>query len=101
MKLLRGEAANVKDCFTRFSFQALLFSVAVLGLVASYQTRYPFIAPATVPVAFLLLVVTRIGTYKYGTANRNFGYDLHLHRVASLEGRTGSGWQERMRLIGW
>ncbi|KAA3614023.1 MAG: hypothetical protein DWQ05_17275 [Calditrichaeota bacterium] len=98
--MLRREAQNVKDCFTRFSFQALAFSTAVLGAVARYQIEFPAIALSSFGVIILLLVVARIGTYKYATANRHFGYELHLQRTLHLTDKE-NGWQSKMREIGW
>ncbi len=98
--MLRKEAQNVKDCFTRFSFQGLAFSTAILSAIARYQFDHPFIGLSSFGVIVLLLVITRIGTYKYATANRHFGYELHLQRSLHMTDRPG-GWQQRMREIGW
>lgn len=98
--MLRKEAQNVKDCFTRFSFQGLAFSTAILSAVARYQIDYPLIGLSSFGVIVLLLVIARIGTYKYATANRHFGYELHLQRSCHMPDREG-GWQDYMRNIGW
>src|SRR5450759_5860216 len=107
VKTLRQEAGEVKDCFTKFSFQALGLATAVLGIIAAKQADQPYVALAAVLVIGLLLVVSRIGIYKYTTANRNFGYELHLNRLAQIEtsGQAASdlkgsrevGWEEAMR----
>lgn len=53
-----------------------MFSTAVLGIIARYQVEVPLISLAAALVSVLLLAVARIGTYKYFTANRNYGYEL-------------------------
>lgn len=110
-KTLREEANFVKDCFTRFSFHSLAISAVVLGIIARCQADYPCVAFASILVIILLLSVARIGTYKYGTANRNFGYELHLSRTKNQMNKTKSPklnedagnifWDDEMRYIAW
>lgn len=107
IKVLREEASTVKDCFTKFSFQALAISTAVIGFVATKQQEQPLVALVSVFVFMFMLVVIRIGTYKYGTANRNFGYELHLHSALThkrvgvstelIEATRKISWEEAMR----
>ena len=47
------------------------------------------------------MTVARIGTYKYGTANRNYGYELHLFRSKYTIANSAKGWQSYMRNISW
>jgi len=101
IQTLRQEAQGLKECYTRFSFQALAFGTAVLGIIARYQPYYPFIALASIAVILFLIIVPRIGTYKYGSANRGYGYELHLYRTKGLPDSSGDGWRSRMREIGW
>jgi len=98
---LRDEAKSVKDCFTNFSFQAIAFSTVALGIIANYQKDNPVTALGSIFVIALLLAVARIGTYKYATANRCFGYELHLYRTRGIEQSHGEGWQDYMRSLGW
>lgn len=100
VKALRQEANEVKECFTRFSFQALAFSAAIFGLIGRFEDNHLFAALGSTAIVVLLLLVARIGTYKYGTANRHFGYELHLYRVRYLQDHKGS-WRNHMRQIGW
>ena len=97
---LRNEASEVKDCFTRFSFQALTIAIAAFGLILKFQKDNPLIALSSVLVIGLLLTVVRIGVHKYETANRVFGYELHMYRRIRLPDST-EGWQASMRQIGW
>jgi hypothetical protein len=85
---LRKEASDVKQCFTNFSFQALAFSSAVLGIIFGFMIKYNVAALASIPAIFLLIIVCRIGIYKYSTANRNYGYELHLARMRNQYSKT-------------
>ena len=86
---LREEAFNVKDCFTKFSFQALGLSAVVLGLIVRFQIEFALTGFASVPVIVFLLLVARIGLHKYETANRLYGYELHLCRRVRLKEAAG------------
>lgn len=97
---LRSEAESLKDCFTRFSFQAIAFSALVFGLLSDPDTPQAVLLVASAFVVTMLLAVARIGTYKYGNANLLHGYELHLERTRNLTD-TKSGWQRHMRSIGW
>lgn len=96
----RHEAGDVKDCFTRFSFQALGLSAVILGVIARYQAEQSSIGLASALVVILVLAVARIGNYKYATANRNFGFQLHVERTSRITPSKG-GWQQNMRYVGW
>jgi hypothetical protein len=98
---LRAEAESVKDCFTRFSFQALALSALVLGVIAQFQSDNPHVAFASILVIILVLAVARIGNYKYATANRHFGYQLHLERTNTFIFHEKTAWQGWMRYVGW
>lgn len=97
---LRVEADSLKDCFTRFSFQAIAFSALVFGLLGRGGTPESLLVVATVFVVTMLLAVARIGTYKYGNSNLLHGYELHLERTKNLTD-TPDGWKDSMRGIGW
>jgi hypothetical protein len=79
---LRKEAAEVKDCFTKFAFQAIGIAVAVLGYMALHHENLYASLISTAVVIQLLLVAARVGTHKYHTANRNYGFELYLRHVA-------------------
>jgi len=81
IETLRKEAQEVKDCFTRFSFAALGIATGVFGLIASQMEQRPWVGISAIPVIVMLVVVARIGTHKYATSNRNFGYELNLGRA--------------------
>ena len=98
---LREDARSLKDCYTTFSFQAIAFASAVLSIIARYQPEYPFFGLASVATIILLITVARIGTYKYASANRQYGYELHMFRVRNLKKFKGNGWKPYMREIGW
>jgi hypothetical protein len=116
---IRREASEVKDCFTRFSFQAIAFAGPALALIAGLALKITpdgatapemaefgglvIVALATAAVISLLLAVARIGTYKYGTANRNLGYELHLERTRpeSPVKAKGNENQDASKIIAW
>lgn len=100
IRQLREEAGAVKDCFTRFSFQAIMASSVILGALVGYQGKNTHIGFASILVVILLLSVARIGTYKYATANRHYGYELHLARSADMDDED-TGWKSEMREIKW
>ena len=81
IKRLREEANFVKDCFTKFSFWVLGFSCIILGLIARSQPYHEYVGLVSILITILVLSVARIGIYKYGTANRGYGYELFLERV--------------------
>ncbi|KAA3613019.1 MAG: hypothetical protein D8M58_11960 [Calditrichaeota bacterium] len=101
IKRLREEAREVKDCFTKFSFQALVFTSITFGLIVRFQGDHPIISLASLALIFLLQAVARIGTYKYATANRNFSYELHLHRSMLSPESPPLGWKDDMRELSW
>jgi len=101
VKSLRQEAYEVKDCFTKFSFQASALNVVALGLIIRFQGEFPLSGFAAVPIVIFLLSVARIGLHKYETANRHYGYELHLYRRSRLNESQEGGWKNHMRNIGW
>lgn len=81
---LRAEAGEVKDCFTRFAFQGITFASAAVAFMFTVTDKIPLAAFTAVPVIAMLMQVARIGIFKYGTANRNHGYELHLARMSTM-----------------
>ena len=77
---LREEASNVKDCFTKFSFQAIAISVVYLGFVFKFQNESPEISVCSLIIMVFALMIAKIGNHKYNTANRNLGFLLFLER---------------------
>jgi hypothetical protein len=49
----------------------------------------------------VLLMVARIGIYKYVTANRNLGYELHLYQTRHIPANSPVEWQADMLEVGW
>jgi hypothetical protein len=82
---LRNEAHEVKDCFTKFSFQALAISTAAFGLILRFQHDSNWVSLSALSVIILVMVVAKIGNHKYNTANRNLGFILYLERMESLK----------------
>ncbi|MDE2216549.1 MAG: hypothetical protein KGJ87_05215 [Planctomycetota bacterium] len=100
-KVLRDEATHVKDCFTKYSYYGLLFSSAVLSLILKFVVGCPAVALSGIVTMIFLLSIARIGIYKYGTANRNCGYQLYIERAKTLDDTNSKSWKKYMLQIGW
>lgn len=101
---LRGEAASLKECFTRFTFQSITVSALGFGLIAGLVGKVSHVSLASIPLIGLLMAVCRIGAYKYAAANRSNGYELYLQRTRHLKYPNATekgGWTQDMRSIGW
>lgn len=102
---LRQEARDVKQCFTTYSYQALILSSAVLGSVFATMQHYPIVIFSVVPVVIFLMIICRTGIFKYASANRIYGYELHLERIRFLQsfnlGTSNDKTQCLYRMIGW
>ena len=99
---LRREAEAVKDCYTKFAFQAWSFTAATVALLFAGSGFVPQAAFACPLVALVILSVTRVGLHKYATANRHFGFEVYLHRRRRFtESTKPGGWRPFMREIGW
>jgi len=61
---LREEAASVKECFTRFSFQTIAFSAVSFGIIIKFQTGIPILSLCFLLITILALVVAKIGNHK-------------------------------------
>lgn len=95
---LRKEASDFKSCFTNFSFQALAFSAAALGIILGFmgEGKNQIIVFAVIPVILLLMIICRIGLFKYTSAHRHNGYELHLARLNFLMKTTSSEMQKQL-----
>ena len=100
VKRLRAEAGEVKDCATKYGFQALVLSTVVMGAIVPLLNKFPPAGFAAVPLVVFLLAIVRITLHKFETANRLYGYELHIYQRARLEDST-DGWNSHMRRIGW
>lgn len=100
LKQIREEANHNKDCFTRFSFQAITVAATGIGLIINFsETRY--IEYIGILVLWLTMFVSRIGNHKYATANRNFSYELHLGRIVKINSAKPSFILEKMSNLNW
>jgi hypothetical protein len=98
---LRTEAEAVKQCFATFCFQAVAFSAALLTAIAAYGSEHPEVNLVSALIAVLALAVCRIGTYKYATANRNYGFELFVDRLTRMRPETARRYTEASLSIGW
>lgn len=104
---LRAEAGAVKDCFTRFLFQSITLAAIAFGFIVT-RLDDPLVCLVAIPVIMILMAVSRIGIFKYDTANRNYGYELHLERLNTwiersnhIGDRTNTAKLEAIRHLGW
>ncbi len=56
----------------------------MLGFIAKFQVESPYVGFTSGLITMIVFSVSKIGIYKYGTANKNFGYELHLSRIDTL-----------------
>lgn len=97
---LRGEALEARTCYRTMSLQVLMFSVGALGAVLAVSESVPIAGLAAVGVMLLVMAVERMGIHKFSTANRHYGYQLHLERMSEDEVKRlgmGIGWEEACR----
>jgi hypothetical protein len=101
---LQSEVRDVKACFTEFSFQSSALATVAAGFMLSQLKDGYIVVLAAVPTIFVLMVVCRVAIFKYTTANRNLGYELHLDRLAAYERIGDENVSERVarvKQIGW
>jgi hypothetical protein len=105
IQAIRAEATSVKQCFTSYSFQALALASTILGISFGAMSNYPNAVYAPLPAIALLMAVGRMGIFKYATANRNHGYELHLARSKRLSYPWANSarprWHPDMRHLAW
>lgn len=97
---IRNEAEEVKDCYTKFSYQSWLFTVASLGIIFRLQLDQPLVGSLAVLPIILLLSVGRIGIHKYTTANRLYGFELYMNRRKRIEATENSKIKDH-KSVGW
>jgi hypothetical protein len=84
IKSLRQEASDAKSCFTTFSFQSIALSSAALGIIFNSAKNNSMASLAAIPLIGLLMIVCRIGIYKYSAANRAYGLQAYIERTEPL-----------------
>lgn len=107
---LREEATEVKQCYTEFSFKAFILATIFFGFVAKFFPKHDtenFISHILAwllcgIVIAVLLRVSRIGFHKFSTANRNYGFELHINRTYDYQIINQNKLLEsKIRKIGW
>jgi len=103
------EASDVKHCFTDFAFKGLILSAAFFGVIIKFYPTGNSCVPYVLmwlfcgAVILVLLRILEIGIHKYCTANRNYGYVLHLARTFNYQqDKDGDlGTEKDAREVGW
>lgn len=98
---LRLEAEELKDCFTRFAFQANTVTIAIIAFIAKFSSEDKYVGLAGIFIAIYTVSVMRIGIHKYHGANRLYAYQLHLEIVQRFDIYQQSGWGKHWSNIGW
>lgn len=81
IECLREEATDARQCFRTFSVQAIAFAVAAVAGILVATSKVPVSAFGAVGVFIVVVAVQRISIHKMSTANRIYGYQLHLERL--------------------
>ncbi len=100
-KSLRSEAKALKDCFTRYSIFGIFISANILGGVTPFVWEKPQLGLACIASLTIVLTISRLGTFKYGAANRLLGYELYLYHTRRFLQNPQGGWKREWRYIGW
>jgi hypothetical protein len=101
------EASEVKHCFTDFAFKGLLISAAFFGAIIKFYPTVEACTPYILmwlfcgAVILVMMRIVEIGIHKYSTANRNYGYVLHLARTYDYEKHTSAETEKKNRGVGW
>ncbi len=101
IKRLRTEAYELRDCFTKYSFQVLSVSVVAIGTIAKFQFDQPLIGIAGLLVVALCFAVIKMGIHKFKGSSRNLGYELYLSRLDRINVDQNGVPIEKMREIKW
>ncbi len=83
--LLRAEAGAEKECFVRYSFQTFGISSLWLSGLFGLMGDYLLLGLSGVFISGICTTVSRLGLYKYATANRILGYELYIGRNNQLK----------------
>ncbi len=110
LKKLRDEASEVKRCYTDFAIKVLILATAFFGFIFKF---YPIVGETDSLILYflewllcasvisVLMCISRIGYHKYSTANRNYGYELHINRSYDYEKWYGKKLESKIRKVGW
>jgi len=98
---LRREALDLKESYTRYCFQTVSISGLAYGAIFHFLRGSSFMGVAALALLPIVLVTSRMGANNYMTIHRNFGYELHLARVAAVPERFLGRWKPEYRNIAW
>lgn len=109
---VRKEAWELKDCCTRYAFQGITILTAAYAIIGRLIFNVHHVGFVGGILCALCLVLISLITYKYGSANRVYGYLLHIQRSSALKSelteefsamspQSEYGWEPWMRFIGW
>lgn len=100
-KQLRAEAAELKQCFTRYAFQAIgLCCIAFAGII-QFMLKEPIMGLCALSILPVVFAICRLGTYKYTGSNRANGYQLYLGRTLAVPAEFRGRWKPEYRQLSW
>jgi hypothetical protein len=98
---LRGEAEELKQCFTRYAFYSIGFcSIAIAGIV-QFMIKEPIVGLSALGLLPVIFAVCRLGTYKYTGSNRAYGYELYMERSRDVPKEFHGRWKPAYRKLSW
>jgi hypothetical protein len=98
---LRGEAEELKQCFTRYAFYSIGFcSMAIAGII-QFMIKEPIVGLSALGLLPVIFAVCRLGTYKYTNSNRAYGYELYMERSRDVPKEFCGRWKPVYRRLSW
>jgi hypothetical protein len=100
---LRKEAYQVKECAIQYFVRCTIFVTAFLGVILAFHKDNEYVLLCSILALLVLSASNKILLHKYGTANRNLGYELHLERSKHYKELYNSklAWDDGFKNIGW
>ena len=96
---LRDEASDVKECFTRFSFQGIIFCSILLGIISKLMIEQPLLGWLSALGILVLMAISKIGIHKYKASNRNYGFQIFASRFDAALHRMPTNLAEEFKNI--
>lgn len=103
IKDLRTEAHQVKECAVQYFVRSMIFVTGFLAAIVAIAPHSKYAPLASVLALPMLYANLKILLHKYGTANRNLGYQLHLEQSQHYRELYTStySWKQYYGNIGW
>ncbi|RNC81378.1 MAG: hypothetical protein ED559_06185 [Phycisphaera sp.] len=94
----RTEADSKRACFRDYSIKAVGWGTTGAIAMAGIAAKVPVIGWSSPALVILVAAVMRIGIHKFSSANRLYGYQLHLERLGTGDKPLSEiGWEQMCR----